>query len=40
MEALLPLIIQAVSGAVGGGLAGQFIKQAAMRWADWPAAAR
>ena len=30
MEAILPLIIQAVSGMVGGGIAGGILKQAAM----------
>jgi hypothetical protein len=29
METLLPIIIQAISGMVGGGVAGTFIKQAA-----------
>lgn len=31
MEALIPIIIQAVSGMVGGGIAGTLLKQAAMQ---------
>ncbi|MEM7216408.1 MAG: hypothetical protein AAF423_12775 [Pseudomonadota bacterium] len=30
MEAILPLIIQAISGMVGGGITGNILKQAAM----------
>ena len=30
MEALIPLVIQFISGAVGGGIAGTLIKKAAM----------
>lgn len=30
MEALIPLIIQAVSGMVGGGVVGSMVKKAAM----------
>ena len=30
MEALIPIIIQIVSGMVGGGVAGNLVKQAAM----------
>jgi hypothetical protein len=30
MEALIPLVIQFISGAVGGGIAGSLIKKAAM----------
>jgi hypothetical protein len=30
MEALIPIILQAVSGMVGGGIAGQLIKTAGM----------
>ena len=30
MEALIPIIIQAISGAVGGGIVGSVVKQAAM----------
>lgn len=30
MEALIPIIIQAISGMVGGGLVGTIVKQAAM----------
>ena len=30
MEALVPIIIQVVSGMVGGGVAGGILKQAAM----------
>ena len=30
MEAIIPLVIQFISGAVGGGIAGSLIKKAAM----------